>query len=173
MITRDTIAKILDTAQIEDVVRDFVNLKKTGSILKGNCPFHQEKTPSFVVNPNKNIFKCFGCGVGGDSVSFIMEHEKFSFPEALRYLAQKYHIEIEETHVSNEDKQVQDEKESLLIALNYAAKFYQTQLFETETGEAIGLSYFKERGFLEETIRTFQLGYSQDSFDSFYKQAIA
>lgn len=171
MITRDTIAKILDTAQIEDVVRDFVNLKKAGSLLKGNCPFHQEKTPSFVVNPNKNIFKCFGCGKGGDSVSFIMEHEKFNFPEALRYLANKYHIEIEETQVSTEDKQVQDEKESLLIALNYAAKYYQTQLLETEEGIAIGLSYFKERGFTTDTINTFQLGYSQDSFDAFYNQA--
>jgi DNA primase len=171
LITRDTIAKILDTAQIEDVVRDFVNLKKSGSILKGNCPFHQEKTPSFVVNPNKNIFKCFGCGKGGDSVSFMMEHEKFTFPEALRYLAQKYHIEIEETQVSTEEKQVQDEKESLLIALNYAAKFYQTQLTETEDGKAIGLSYFKERGFLDDTINTFQLGYSPDSYDAFYQQA--
>ena len=172
MITRDTIAKILDTAQIEDVVRDFVNLKKAGSLLKGNCPFHQEKTPSFVVNPNKNIFKCFGCGKGGDSVSFIMEHEKFTFPEALRYLAQKYHIDVEETQVSTEEKQVLDEKESLLIALNYAAKFYQTQLTETEDGKAIGLSYFKERGFLDDTIQTFQLGYSPDSFDTFYNQAI-
>lgn len=172
MITRDTIAKILDTAQIEQVVGDFVNLKKSGSILKGNCPFHQEKTPSFVVNPNKNIFKCFGCGKGGDSVSFIMEHEKFTFPEALRFLAQKYHIEIEETAVSVEDKQALDDKESLLIALNYAAKFYQTQLTETEDGKAIGLTYFKERGFLDDTIQTFQLGYSQDSFDAFYNQAI-
>ena len=172
MITRDTIAKILDTAQIEQVVGDFVNLKKSGSILKGNCPFHQEKTPSFVVNPNKNIFKCFGCGKGGDSVSFIMEHEKFTFPEALRFLANKYHIEIEETQVSVEDKQVLDEKESLLIALNYAAKFYQTQLTETEDGKAIGLSYFKERGFLDDTINTFQLGYSQDSYDTFFNQAI-
>lgn len=171
LITRDTIAKILDTAQIEQVVGDFVNLKKSGSILKGNCPFHQEKSPSFVVNPNKNIFKCFGCGKGGDSVSFIMEHEKFTFPEALRFLAQKYHIEIEETQVSKEDKQVLDDKESLLIALNYAAKFYQTQLTETEDGKAIGLSYFKERGFLDDTINTFQLGYSQDNYDSFFRQA--
>lgn len=172
MITRDTIAKILDTAQVEDVVSDFVNLKKSGAILKGNCPFHNEKTPSFVVNPNKNIFKCFGCGKGGDSVTFIMEHEKFSFPEALRYLAQKYHIEVEETETSTEDKQAQSEKDSLLIALNYAAKFYQEQLTETEEGQAIGLSYFKERGFLESTIETFQLGYSPDSFDAFYNQAI-
>lgn len=172
MITRDTIIKILDTAQIEDVVGDFVNLKKSGSILKGNCPFHQEKTPSFVVNPNKNIFKCFGCGVGGDSVTFIMEHEKFSFPEALRYLANKYHIEIEETQTSTEDKQAQDDKESLLIVLNYAAKFYQHQLTETEDGKAIGLSYFKERGFLEDTIQAFQLGYAPDSYDSLLKDAL-
>ncbi len=172
MITKDTIAKIIDTAQIEQVVGDFVNLKKAGSLLKGNCPFHQEKTPSFVVNPNKNIFKCFGCGKGGDSLTFIMEHEKFSFPEALRFLANKYHIEIEETQTTVEDKQIQDEKESLIIALGYAAKFYQTQLTETEDGIAIGLSYFKERGFLDETLNTFQLGYSQDSYDAFYKQAI-
>lgn len=172
MITRDTIIKILDTAQIEDVVGDFVNLKKSGSILKGNCPFHQEKTPSFVVNPNKNIFKCFGCGVGGDSVTFIMEHEKFSFPEALRYLANKYHIEIEETQTSTEDKQAQDDKESLLIVLNYAAKFYQHQLTETEDGKSIGLSYFKERGFLEDTIQAFQLGYALDSYDSLLKDAL-
>jgi DNA primase len=172
LITRDTIAKIIDTAQIEQVVGDFVNLKKSGSILKGNCPFHQEKTPSFVVNPNKNIFKCFGCGKGGDSVSFMMEHEKFSFPEALRYLANKYHIEIEETQATEEDKQVKDDKDSLLIVLNYAAKFYQTQLTETEEGRAIGLSYFKERGFLEETINVFQLGYAQDSYDSLLNDAL-
>jgi DNA primase len=164
--------KILDTARIEEVVSDYVNLKKAGSLLKGNCPFHQEKTPSFVVNPNKNIFKCFGCGEGGDSVSFIMKHEKFTFPEALRYLANKYNIEIEETETSTEDKQAQDEKDSLLIVLNYAAKFYQQQLTETEEGRAIGLSYFKERGFLEDTIQSFQLGYAQDSYDSLLKDAL-
>lgn len=172
MITRDTIVKILDTAQIEEVVGDFVNLKKAGSLMKGLCPFHQEKTPSFVVNPNKNIFKCFGCGVGGDSVSFIMEHEKFTFPEALRYLAKKYNIEIEETETSLESKQAQDEKDSLLIVLNYAAKYYQQQLFETEEGQAIGWSYFKERGFLDETIKDFQLGYAQDSYDSLLQDAL-
>ncbi|HUM53596.1 MAG TPA: DNA primase, partial [Chitinophagales bacterium] len=133
--------------------------------------FHQEKTPSFVVNPNKNIYKCFGCGKGGDSVGFIMEHEKMNFPEALRFLANKYHIEVEETQVSNEQKEVQNEKDSLLIALNYAAKFYQNQLLETEDGKAIGLSYFKERGFLDETINSFQLGFSPNNFDTFYKQA--
>lgn len=172
MITRDTIAKIIDTAQIEQVVGDFVHLKKSGSILKGNCPFHQEKTPSFVVNPNKNIFKCFGCGKGGDSVSFIMEHEKFSFPEALRYLANKYHIEVEETQATEEDKQSKDEKDSLLIVLNYAAKFFQHQLNDTEEGRAIGLSYFKERGYLQETIDLFQLGYAPDRYDSLLNDAL-
>lgn len=171
MITRDTIAKIIDTAQIYEVVGDFVNLKRAGSLYKGNCPFHQEKTPSFVVNPNKNIYKCFGCGKGGDSVGFIMEHEKMNFPEALRFLANKYNIEIEETQVSSEQKEVQNEKDSLLIALNYAAKFYQTQLTETEDGKAIGLTYFKERGFLDETINSFQLGFSPNNFDTFYKKA--
>ena len=171
MITRDTIAKIIDTAQIYEVVGDFVNLKRAGSLYKGNCPFHQEKTPSFVVNPNKNIYKCFGCGKGGDSVGFIMEHEKMNFPEALRFLANKYNIEIEETQVSNEQKEVQNEKDSLLIALNYAAKFYQNQLIETDDGKAIGLTYFKERGFLDETINNFQLGFSPNNFDTFYKQA--
>ncbi|MFN8284220.1 MAG: DNA primase [Chitinophagales bacterium] len=172
MITRDTIAKIIDTAQIYEVVGDFVNLKRAGSLYKGNCPFHQEKTPSFVVNPNKNIYKCFGCGKGGDSVGFVMEHEKMNFPEALRYLANKYNIQVEETQTSNEEKEVQNEKDSLLIALNYAAKFYNNQLLETEDGKAIGLSYFKERGFLDDTINTFQLGYSPDNYDAFYKQAI-
>lgn len=163
----------MDTAHIVDVVGDFVNLKKAGSVYKGLCPFHNEKTPSFVVNPNKNIFKCFGCGQGGDSLKFVMEHEKLSYPEALRYLAQKYNIEVEETHTSAEAQQEKLETESLLIVLNYAAKFYQQQLFESEAGKAIGLSYFKERGFREDTIRSFMLGYSPDSYDAFYKQAKA
>jgi DNA primase len=159
LITRDTIAKILDTAQIEQVVGDFVNLKKSGSILKGNCPFHQEKTPSFVVNPNKNIFKCFGCGKGGDSVSFIMEHEKFSFPEALRYLANKYHIEIEETQVAAEDKQAQDEKDSLLIVLNFAAKFYQTATDRNGRRQRpSGCLISRKEGFLDETISDVSAG---------------
>ncbi|MEZ5036952.1 MAG: DNA primase [Chitinophagales bacterium] len=172
MITQDTIRKIIDTAQALDVVADFVTLKKSGSIYKGNCPFHQERTPSFVVNPNKNIFKCFGCGKGGDAIGFIMEYEKLSYPEALRYLAQKYNIEVEETHTqSEESKEEQSKIESLYIALNFAAKFYQQQLTETEDGRNIALSYCKERGFSNETITTFQIGYSPDSFDAFYKEA--
>lgn len=172
MITQDTIRKIIDTAQALDVVADFVTLKKSGSIYKGNCPFHQERTPSFVVNPNKNIFKCFGCGKGGDAIGFIMEYEKLTYPEALRYLAQKYNIEVEETHTqSEESKEEQSQIESLYIALNFAAKFYQQQLTESEDGRNIALSYCKERGFSNETIATFQIGYSPDSYDAFYKEA--
>lgn len=174
MITRDTIQRIYDTVQIEDVVRDFVLLKKAGSIFKACCPFHQEKTPSFAVNPNKNIYKCFGCGKGGDSVNFVMEHEKMTFPEALRYLAQKYNIQVEETFSENENnKEVQDDRESLLIVLNYATQFFKLQLFETEDGKSIGLPYFKERGFTENTINEFQLGYAIDSFDNLYKDAVS
>ncbi|HNF49625.1 MAG TPA: DNA primase [Chitinophagales bacterium] len=174
MITRDTIQRIYDTVQIEDVVRDFVPLKKVGSIFKACCPFHQEKTPSFAVNPNKNIYKCFGCGKGGDSVNFVMEHEKMTFPEALRYLAQKYNIQVEETFSENENnKEVQDDRESLLIVLNYATQFFKLQLFETEDGKSIGLPYFKERGFTENTINEFQLGYAIDSFDNLYKDAVS
>jgi len=174
LITRDTIQRIYDTVQIEDVVRDFVPLKKVGSIFKACCPFHQEKTPSFAVNPNKNIYKCFGCGKGGDSVNFVMEHEKMTFPEALRYLAQKYNIQVEETFSENENnKEVQDDRESLLIVLNYATQFFKLQLFETEDGKSIGLPYFKERGFTENTINEFQLGYAIDSFDNLYKDAVS
>ncbi|MCB9034968.1 MAG: DNA primase [Chitinophagales bacterium] len=173
MISRDSIRQIIEAARIEEVVADFVPLKKAGSVLKGNCPFHMEKTPSFVVNPNKNIFKCFGCGKGGDAVKFVMEHEKFTYPEALRFLAQKFNITIVETESSEQDKQAAQEQESIYIVLNYAKKFFQEQLFDTEQGKNIGLSYFKERGFLESTIKSFDLGYAPDSYDAFYNQAIA
>lgn len=172
MITRDTIRKIIDTAQIVEVVGDFVNLKKSGSIYKGNCPFHQEKTPSFVVNPNKNIFKCFGCGKGGDAINFIMEHEKFSYPEALKFLANKYQIEIEETYTQTEEnKAEQAQVDSLYIALNFATKYFQQQLLETEDGRNIALSYCKERGISDEVIQKFQIGYAPDSFDAFLNNA--
>jgi DNA primase len=172
LITRDTIRKIIDTAQIVEVVGDFVNLKKSGSIYKGNCPFHQEKTPSFVVNPNKNIFKCFGCGKGGDAINFIMEHEKFSYPEALKFLANKYQIEIEETYTQTEEnKAEQAQVDSLYIALNFATKYFQQQLLETEDGRNIALSYCKERGMSDEVIQKFQIGYAPDSFDAFLNNA--
>jgi DNA primase len=171
MIARDTVIKIIDFARIEDVVGDFVTLKRRGSGFVGLCPFHDEKTPSFTVTPAKNIFKCFGCGKGGDSINFVMEHEHLSYPEALRFLADKYHIEIEETEQTDEAIEQQTERESLFIALKYGAAYFERQLWESEKGKAIGYSYFKERGLSDQTIRDFQLGYAQDSYDSLLNDA--
>lgn len=173
MIKQESIDKILDAARIEEVVGDFVDLKKRGTSLLGLCPFHNEKTPSFNVSVNKGIFKCFGCGVGGDSVHFVMEHEKYSYPEALRYLAEKYNIEIEETERSEESMLIQDRRESLLVVTNWAAKFFRETLWDTEEGQAIGLNYFKERGYREDIIRKFELGYSPEGWTALYDQAIA
>lgn len=164
MIKKDTIDRIFDTVRIEEVVGDFVSLKKRGSNLLGVCPFHNEKTPSFTVTPVKGIYKCFGCGKGGDSVKFIMEHEKYSYPEALRYLAKKYNIEIEETTEFVANSAENEFKESLFIVSAFAQQHFSHTLFETETGQNIGLSYFKERGFREEVIKKFQLGYSIDEW---------
>jgi DNA primase len=173
MISRDTIDKIKDYARIEEVVGDFVLLKRAGSIMKGRCPFHDEKTPSFVVSPAKNIFKCFGCGQSGDPVKFVMEHESMNYPEALRYLAQKYRIEIEEDKPDPEEIKADSIKDSLYIAMKFAAQFYQQQLKETEEGQNIGLSYFKQRGFLDHTIEAFQLGYSPEKRDAFVSHALS
>lgn len=173
MISKSTIQKIYDEARIEEVVGDFVNLRKRGSNLTGLCPFHNEKTPSFAVSPSRNIYKCFGCGKGGDSVNFIMEHEHYTYPEALRFIARKYHIEIEETIPTPEEKQAEDERENLYVANAYAQKYFTTQLNETEEGKAIGRSYFVERGFTTETIDKFQLGYSPSQRDAFTKEALA
>lgn len=163
----------MDTAHIEEVVGDFVNLKKRGANLLGLCPFHNEKTPSFTVSPSKGIYKCFGCGEAGNSVNFIMAHEHYSYPEALRYLANKYQIEIEETEAPTpEDLQQQNERESLYIVSSYAQRYYTDQLLNTEAGQAIGLSYFKERGFTKETIEKFQLGYAPEGYDTFTQKAI-
>ncbi|NGM60937.1 DNA primase [Sphingobacterium sp. SGG-5] len=164
MITQETIGKVLDTARIEEVVGDFVDLKKRGSSLIGNCPFHQEKTPSFHVSVAKGIYKCFGCGVGGDALKFVMELEKYSYPEAIRYLATKYHIEVEETERTPEQLVAQDRRESLYVLSQWAGKFFQQQLWETELGQSIGLSYFKERGYREDIIKKFELGYSPDQW---------
>lgn len=171
MITRDTIDKIMDAARVEDVVGEHVTLKKRGANLLGLCPFHHEKTPSFTVSPTKNIYKCFGCGASGDSVKFLMEHEHLTYPEALRKLAQRYGVEVEETHSTAEENKVSDEKESLFIALNYATTFFENNLHNEEEGIQIGLSYFKERGFLDSTIQKFRLGYSLASYDAFYQKA--
>lgn len=173
MISKETVARIIDTARIEEVVGDFITLKKRGSNLLGLCPFHNEKTPSFNVSPSKNIYKCFGCGKAGNAVSFVMEHEHYSFPEALKYLAGKYGIEVEETEDAQQDKQAELERESLFIINQFAQQFYTDYLFNSEEGRAIGLSYFAERGFNELTIRKFQLGLAPEEWDSLLKAATA
>ncbi|HEY1007876.1 MAG TPA: DNA primase [Sphingobacteriaceae bacterium] len=172
MILKETIDKILEAAQIEEVVGDFVHLKKRGSSLIGNCPFHNEKTPSFNVSPSKGIYKCFGCGKGGDAVRFIMDHEKYSYPEALKYLAAKYKIEVEETVQSPAQMAADDRRESLYIVSSWAARFFQDTMWETQGGQAIGLGYFKERGFREDIIRKFELGYSPDEWDALLNKAV-
>ena len=171
MINRETIDKITDAAHIDEVVGDFVQLKKRGTSLVGNCPFHGEKTPSFHVSVSKGIFKCFGCGIGGDAVSFVMEHEKYSYPEALKFLANKYNIEVEETEFTPEDTEAQNARESLYIVSQFAATYFAEQLWKTEEGQGIGLSYFKERGFREDILKKFEVGYSPDSWDALTKSA--
>ncbi|MDR6783858.1 DNA primase [Pedobacter africanus] len=171
MINQDTINKIMDTVRIEEVVGDFVALKKRGTSLIGNCPFHNEKTPSFNVSVTKGIYKCFGCGKGGDSVHFIMDHEKYSYPEALKYLANKYNIEVEETIQSPQNIEAQNARESLYIVSEYAASYFANELWTGNDGRAIGLSYFKERGFREDILKKFQLGYSPDIWDALIQSA--
>ena len=172
MIPKHTIDQIFEAAIIEDVVGEFVVLKKRGVNLLGNCPFHNEKTPSFTVSPAKGIYKCFGCGKAGNSVNFIMEHEHYTYPEALRYLANKYQIEVEELEETDEQKQSANEKESLFIVSNFAANYFQQQLHETQEGKSIGLSYFVERGFREDIIKKFQLGYNPDAWEAFTGEAL-
>lgn len=173
MIPRETIDSIFEAARIDEVVGDFIQLKKRGSNLLGLCPFHNEKTPSFTVSPSKGIFKCFGCGKSGNSVNFIMEHERYTYPEALRYLAEKYNIEIEEQEPSPEDKEAVTERENLFSIHSFAQKFFSNILLSSEEGKAIGHSYFIERGFREDIINKFQLGYSPAAWDSLTKSAIA
>jgi DNA primase len=173
MITPRTIQEITDAARIEEVVGDFVTLKRRGSNYSGLCPFHNEKTPSFSVNPARNIFKCFGCGKGGDPITFIKEHENISYPEALRYLAKRYGIHIEETEVSKEFIEEKLLTDSFYIVNERALKFYQEQLFDTDKGKSIGLNYFKERGFREETIRKWGLGYAPDIHNALTKTLVA
>lgn len=172
MIQQDTINKIMDTARIEEVVGDFVALKKRGTSLIGNCPFHNEKTPSFNVSVTKGIYKCFGCGKGGDAVRFIMDHEKYSYPEALKYLAQKYNIEVEEKEESPQNIEANNARESLYVVSLYGANYFANELWTGEEGRAIGLSYFKERGFREDIIRKFELGYSPDQWDALILSAV-
>lgn len=162
----------METAKIEEVVSDFVNLRRRGANLIGLCPFHNEKTPSFNVSPSRNIFKCFGCGKGGDPARFLMEHENLSFPESLKMLAQKYRIEIEEVELTPEMQQEQQERESLFIVNEYAKQFYLDQLLNTDIGKSVGLSYFKNRGFREETIKKFGLGFAPNLRNAFTQKAI-
>lgn len=171
MISNETIDKIFETARIEEVIADFVTLKKAGSSYKGLSPFVNEKTPSFIVSPSKQIYKDFSSGKGGNVVSFLMEHEHYSYPEALKWLAERYNIQVEETGQTDEQRQKRSEKESLYLVNEYANRYFQDQLWNTETGKNIGLSYFKERGFTEEIIKEFQLGYSQDDYEAFTKAA--
>ena len=172
MISKATIDQVFDTARVEEVIGDFVQLKKSGSNFKGLSPFSEERTPSFMVSPVKQIWKDFSTGKGGTSVSFLMEHEHFTYPEAIKYLARKYNIEIEETVQSDSDKEAAGERESMYLVSEFARTYYQNTLQKTAEGKAIGLSYFKERGFTEETIQEFQLGFSTDAWSGFTDTAL-
>ena len=167
MIPRETINQIIEAAHIEDVVSEFVTLKKRGSNLIGVCPFHKEKTPSFNVNPARNIFKCFGCGKAGDSVRFIMEHEHYSYPEALRYLAKKYGIKIEEREQTPEELAAQNERERMFNINSFAQKYFSDSMMNTDEGQSVGLAYFRERGFRDAIINRFQLGYCPNNGSAF------
>lgn len=171
MIPPETVSDIITAARIEEVVGDFVMLRKRGVNMIGLCPFHNEKTPSFTVSPVKGIFKCFGCGKAGNSVHFMMEYEHFTYPEALKYLAKKYQIHIEEEEVTPERIAEQNEKEALFLLNQFAQKYFENSIFEKEEGKAIGLTYFHERGFGDDIIRKFQLGYSLNSWDDFSSHA--
>lgn len=172
MISRSTIDRVFEIARVEEVIGEFVQLKKAGSNFKGLSPFTDEKTPSFMVSPVKQIWKDFSTGKGGNAVSFLMEHEHYSYPEAIRYLAKKYNIEIEETIQTDEQKEQINERESMFVVSKFAKDYFHDILLNSEAGKAIGLSYFKERGFREETIKNFDLGYCLDNWDNFTKEAL-
>ncbi|MGQ0829960.1 MAG: DNA primase [Bacteroidota bacterium] len=173
MIKKEDIDRIFEAARIEEVVGDYVTLKKRGVNLIGNCPFHNEKTPSFYVSPSKGIYKCFGCGKGGHTVNFIMEHDKLSYPDALRYLAKKYNIQIVEKELTPEEQQTQNDRESLYVVSSFAQKHFSENLYNTDEGKSIGLGYFKERGIREDIVEKFQLGYSINQRTAFTDIAIA
>lgn len=172
MIPRDTVDKIIEVANVEEVVGEFVTLKKRGTNLLGLCPFHGEKTPSFTVSPVKGIYKCFGCGKAGNSVNFVMDHLQLSYPEALRWLARKYSIEIVEREITPEERQQQTERESMIIVMQYAQRYFTEQMLSTDEGKSIGHGYFRERGLSEEIIQKFQLGYSPEDRNAFGKAAV-
>jgi DNA primase len=173
MISRNTIDRVFESARVEEVIGEFVQLKKAGSNFKGLSPFVDEKTPSFMVSPVKQIWKDFSTGKGGNAVSFLMEHEHYSYPEALKWLAKKYNIEIEETEQTDEQKQQLNERESMFLVSNFAKEYFHDILLNSNSGKAIGLSYFKERGFTDETIKTFDLGYCLDDWTAFTDEAVS
>ncbi|RZT97599.1 DNA primase [Ancylomarina subtilis] len=172
MIDQSTVQKIFDTAQIDEVVSDFVTLRKRGVNFLGLCPFHNEKTPSFTVSPAKGIYKCFGCGKGGNSVNFVMEHEHLDYVGALKYLGKKYHIDIVDEELSPEQEQRKNDRESMMIVNSFAQKYFSEKLLQSEEGMAVGMSYLRERGFREDIIQKFQVGYCLDSWNAFSEQAI-
>ena len=171
MIDHATIERILDAAEISDVVSDFVTLRKRGVNMLGMCPFHNEKTPSFTVSPAKGIFKCFGCGKGGNSVNFIMDHENLTYPEALKWLAKKYHIDVIEHEDTEEQKQLNDERESLMIVSGFAQKYFTRYLWDENEGRTIGLSYFRERSFRDDIMKKFEVGFAPDGKAPFTEAA--
>lgn len=173
VIPRQTVDKIIEAAHVEEVVGEFVTLKKRGANLLGLCPFHGEKTPSFTVSPVKGIYKCFGCGKAGNSVNFVMEHLKLSYPEALKWLARKYGIEVVEKELTPEEREQQTERESMLIVMQYAQRYFTEQMLETDEGKSVGLGYFQQRGLRPEIIERFQLGYSPESRNAFSTAAVA
>ena len=172
MISRSTIDRVFETARVEEVIGEFVQLKKAGSNFKGLSPFSDEKSPSFMVSPVKQIWKDFSTGKGGNAVSFLMEHEHYSYPEAIKFLAKKYNIEVEETVQTDQEKEQMNERESMFLVSNFAKEYFHDILMYSTQGKAIGLSYFKERGFNEDSIKKFDLGYCLDNWDSFTNEAL-
>ncbi len=172
MIDKETVDRIFASANIVEVISDFVQLKKKGANYQACCPFHNEKTPSFVVSPSKGLFKCFGCGKGGNAVTFVMEHESITYPEALRYVAKKYGIEVSERTLTPEEEHRNDNRESMMVVSSYAAEYFTKALHETPEGQNIGLAYFRERGFSDATILSFGLGYCPGGGDTLTRQAL-
>ncbi len=172
MISQKTIGEIFDRMEVRDIIQDFVSLRKRGVNYIGLCPFHNEKTPSFTISPSKNIYKCFGCGRGGNGIDFLMEHEAYSYPEALRYVAKLYNIEIEETYQSPEAVQESQRNDALQIVNDFAEKYFENNLWNTDAGKSIALGYLKERGFIEKTIRAYRLGYSPRDRSHFTTEAL-
>ena len=171
MIDQATVERIIDASDIVEVVQDFVSLKRRGVNYLGNCPFHNEKTPSFTVSPSKQIYKCFGCGKGGSPVNFIMEHEHLTYIEALKYLAKKFNVEIVEKDENPEEAALRNRRESLMIVSGYAQQYFSNYLMNENEGRTVGLAYFRERGFRDDTIKKFQLGFCPDQKDLFTQNA--